>query len=175
MGEKNKSMTTSGQLGTIATVLTIVFAALLVAAFFLPYASAVEEYRAVLGQLSENPFGVANEELADISLLEYVRIYLNEAPEAFVAVYVPLTVAPAVLGALTLLFSSLRKPVPAFVFSVVTLGVTSLLSWDFEDRGVLPSDTYDWGVARWVYLAAGVAVIACAIWQIVLRRQARKS
>ena len=55
MGEKNKSMTTSGQLGTIATVLTIVFAALLVAAFFLPYASAVEEYRAVLGQLSENP------------------------------------------------------------------------------------------------------------------------
>lgn len=175
MGEKNKSMTTSGQLGTIATVLTIVFAALLVAAFFLPYASAVEEYRAVLGQLSENPFGVANEELADISLLEYVRIYLNAAPEAFVAVYVPLTVAPAVLGALTLLFSSLRKPVPAIVFSVVTLGVTSLLSWDFEDRGVLPSDTYDWGVARWVYLAAGVAVIACAIWQIVLRRQARKS
>lgn len=175
MGEKNKSMTTSGQLGTIATVLTIVFAAMLVAAFFLPYASAVEEYRAVLGQLSENPFGVANEELADISLLEYVRIYLNAAPEAFVAVYVPLTVAPAVLGALTLLFSSLRKPVPAIVFSVVTLGVTSLLSWDFEDRGVLPSDTYDWGVARWVYLAAGVAVIACAIWQIVLRRQARKS
>ena len=175
MGEKNKSLTTSGQLGTIATVLTIVFAALLVAAFFLPYASAVEEYRAVLGQLSENPFGVANEELADISLLEYVRIYLNAAPEAFVAVYVPLTVAPAVLGTLTLLFSSLRKPVPAIVFSVVTLGVTSLLSWDFEDRGVLPSDTYDWGVARWVYLASGVAVIACAIWQIVLRRQARKS
>ena len=175
MGEKNKSMTTSGQLGAIATVLTIVFAALLVAAFFLPYASAVEEYRAVLGQLSENPFGVANEELADISLLEYVRIYLNAAPEAFVAVYVPLTVAPAVLGALTLLFSSLRKPVPAIVFSVVTLGVPSLLSWDFEDRGVLPSDTYDWGVARWVYLASGVAVIACAIWQIVLRRQARKS
>lgn len=175
MGEKNKSMTTSGQLGTIATVLTIVFAALLVAAFFLPYAFAVEEYRAVLGQLSENPFGVANEELADISLLEYVRIYLNAAPEAFVAVYVPLTVAPAVLGTLTLLFSSLRKPVPAIVFSVVTLGVTSLLSWDFEDRGVLPSDTYDWGVARWVYLASGVAVIACAIWQIVLRRQARKS
>lgn len=175
MGEKNKSMTTSGQLGTIATVLTIVFAALLVAAFFLPYASAVEEYRAVLGQLSENPFGVANEELADTSLLEYVRIYLNAAPEAFVAVYVPLTIAPAVLGALTLLFSSLRKPVPAIVFSVVTLGVTSLLSWDFEDRGVLPSDTYDWGVARWVYLAAGVAVIACSIWQIVLRRQARRA
>ena len=175
MGEKNKSMTTSGQLGTIATMLTIVFAALLVAAFFLPYASAVEEYRAVLGQLSENPFGLANEELADISLLEYVRIYLNAAPEAFVAVYVPLTVAPAVLGALTLLFSALRKPVPAIVFSVVTLGVTSLLSWDFEDRGVLPSDTYEWGAARWVYLAAGVAVIACAIWQIVFRRQARKS
>lgn len=175
MDEKNKSMTTSGQLGTIATMLTIVFAALLVAAFFLPYASAVEEYLAVLGQLSENPFGLANEELADISLLEYVRIYLNAAPEAFVAVYVPLTVAPAVLGALTLLFSALRKPVPAIVFSVVTLGVTSLLSWDFEGRGVLPSDTYDWGVARWVYLAAGVAVIACAIWQIVLRRQARKS
>lgn len=175
MDEKSKGMTTIGQLGTVASMLTIVFAVLLVVAFFLPYASAVEEYRSALGQLSGNPFGVANEELADISLFEYARIYLNAAPETFVAVYVPLTVAPAVLGVLTLLFSVLRKPVPAIVFSVFTLGVTSLLSWDFEDRGVIPSDTYDWGVARWVYLVAGVAVIACAIWQIVLRRRARRA
>ena len=89
-------------------------------------------------------------------------------PEEFAAVYVPLTVAPAVLGALTLLFAVLRKPIPSILFSVLTVALTLLLNWDFEDRGVIPSDTYDWGVARWVYLAAGVAVIVCAIWQIVL-------
>ena len=53
--------------------------------------------------------------------------------------------------------------------------MTLLLSWDFEDRGVIPSDSYDWGVAKWVYLLAGIVVVACAVWQIVLRRQSKKA
>ena len=165
----------NGQMRTIAVVTTIVAALLLVAAFFLPYASATEDYRAALGQLSQNPFGLENGDLADVSLFEYARIYLNAAPEAFAAVYVPLTVAPAVLGVLTLLFAALRKPIPAIVFSALTVAVTLLLNWDFEDRGVIPSSTYDWGIAKWVYLVAGVAVIACAVWQLVLRRKAKRA
>lgn len=177
MGENN------GQLKLIASVATMVAALLLVVAFFLPYAAGVDEYRETLGALSANPYsevlGMSNEDLADISLLEYARIYGASGelgmPEEFAAVYVPLTVAPAVLGALTLLFAVLRKPIPSILFSVLTVALTFLLNWDFEDRGVIPSDTYDWGVARWVYLAAGVAVIVCAIWQIVLRRQAKNA
>lgn len=165
----------NGQMRTIAVVTTIVAALLLVAAFFLPYASATEEYRAALGMLSQSPFGLENGELADVSLFEYVRIYLNAAPETFAAVYVPLTVAPAVLGVLTVFFAALRKPIPSIVFSVLTVAVTFLLNWDFEDRGVIPSSTYDWGVARWVYLVAGVAVIACAVWQLVLRRRTKRA
>lgn len=169
MAEKNV------QLKTVASVAGVVAAILLVVAFFLPYASATEEYRAALGTLSQNPFGLENGDLADVSLFEYARIYLNAAPEAFAAVYVPLTVAPAVLGVLTLLFAALRKPIPAIVFSALTVAVTLLLNWDFEDRGVIPSSTYDWGVARWVYLVAGVAVIACAVWQLVLRRRTKRA
>lgn len=177
MGEKN------AQMKTVATVVTIVAAVLLVAAFFLPYASGVDEYREALGTLSDNPYsealGMSNEDLADVSLFEYARIYGAAGElgigEAFAAVYVPLTVAPAVLGVLTLLFAVLRKPIPSIVFSVLTVALTFLLNWDFEDRGVIPSDMYDWGIAKWVYLVAGAVVIACAVWQIVLRRQAKQA
>lgn len=177
MAEKNE------QLKLIAGVATMVAALLLVVAFFLPYAAGVDEYRETLGAMSANPYsetlGMSNEDLADISLFEYARIYSASGelgmPEEFALVYVPLTVAPAVLGVLTLLFAVLRKPIPTSVFAVLTVALTFLLNWDFEDRGIIPSDTYDWGIARWVYLATGVVVIACAIWQIVLRKQEKNA
>lgn len=87
----------------------------------------------------------------------------------------PATVAPAVLGVLTLLFSALRKPVPVIVFSVLAIAMSMLLTWDFENRGVIPSSSYDWGEARWVYLVAGIAAIAFAARAIALRRQVRKT
>lgn len=171
----------NGQMRTIAGVATIVAALLLVVAFFLPYASGTQEFREGLSSMAANPYsetlGMSNEDLTDISLFEYVRIYGASGElgmgDAFAAVYVPLTVAPAVLGVLTLLFAALRKPIPSIVFSVLAVALTFLLNWDFEDRGVIPSSSYDWGIARWVYLVAGVAVIACAVWQIVLRKQSR--
>lgn len=175
MNEKN------GQLKTIAAVVSIVAAAALVVAFFLPYVAGTQEYREKLSALSVNPYsetlGMSNDDIADLSLFEYVRIYSSATklgmPEVFETVYVPLCVAPAVLGVLTLLFSLLRKPVLTIALSVLTIGMTMLLNWDFEDRGVISNGTYDWGVARWLYLVAGLVVIACAVWQIVLRRQAK--
>ena len=165
----------------IAAVVSIVAAALLVAAFFLPYAAGTQEYRESLDSMSANPYeetlGMSNDDLADVSLFEYARIYGASGelgmPEEFALVYVPITVAAVVLGGLTLLFAALRKPIPSIVFSVLTVALTLFLNWDFEDRGVIPSDTYDWGIARWVYLVAGVAVVACAVWQIVLRKRMR--
>lgn len=165
----------------IAVVVSIVAAALLVAAFFLPYAAGTQDYRESLDSMWGNPYeevlGMSSDDLADVSLFEYARIYSASGElgmsEEFAVVYVPLTVAAAVLGAITLLFAALRKPIPAIVFSVLTILLTFALNWDFEDRGVIPSTNYDWGIARWVYLVAGVAVIACAIWQIVLRKRMR--
>ena len=167
----------------IAVVVSIVAAALLVAAFFLPYAAGSQEFRDGLSSMSLNPYsetlGMSNQDLADISLFEYVRIYSSSGElgmsEAFSMLYTALTAAAGVLGVLTLLFALVRKPIPVVVFSVLTVALSLLLSWDFEDRGVIPSTIYDWGVARWVYLAAGVAAVALAIWQIVLRKQSKRA
>ena len=177
MGEKNV------ETKRVAVIATIIAAALLVVAFFLPYAAGTQEFRDGLDLMSANPYsetlGMSNEDLSDISLFEYAQIYGSSSDlgmgETFAMVYVPLTAAPAVLGALTLLFALLRKRIPAIVFSAFTVAMTLLLSWDFEDRGVIPSDSYDWGVAKWVYLLAGIVVVACAVWQIVLRRQSKKA
>lgn len=173
----------NGQLRNVAVVMGIVAAAMLVVAFFLPYASAVDDYRETLGSISDNPYseivGMSNGDIADLSLAEYVRIYSAAEelgmPELFATIYVPVMVAPVALSALCLLFSALRKPVPMIVFSALIVATILLLSWDFEDRGVIPSSNYDWGVAKWVYLLAGIAVVACAVWQIVLRRQSKKA
>ena len=170
-----------GQMRMIASVATIVAALLLVVAFFLPYASGTQEFREGLSSMSANPYsetlGMSNDDIVDLSLAEHVRIYSAAGelgmPEEFAAVYVPLMVAPAVLGVLTLLFAALRKPIPSIIFSVLTLALTFLLNWDFEDRGVIPGSNYDWGIARWVYLVAGIAVIACSVWQVVPRKQSR--
>lgn len=171
------------RLGMIAVITTIVAAALLVAAFFLPYAAGTPEFREGLSSMSVNLYsetlGMTNQELADISLFEYARIYGASEElgmgDAYAMIYVPCIAAVGVLGALALLFAALRKPVPVIVFSVLTVALTFLLNWDFEDRGVIPSSSYDWGVARWVYLVAGIAAIALAIWQIVLRRQLKRA
>lgn len=175
--EKNK------QPVTIVVMATIAAAVLLVAAFFLPYAAGTPEFREGLASMPVNPYsetlGMSNEELADISLFEYARIYGASGElgmgDAFAMIYLPLTAAEGVMGVLTLLFAALRKPIPVIVFSALTVALTFLLNWDFEDRGVIPSSSYDWGVARWAYLVAGIAAIALAIWQIVLRRQLKRA
>lgn len=183
MQSENPEIEKNKQLDTIAVVVTIVAAALLVAAFFLPYAAGTQEFRDGLSSMSLNPYsktlGMSNEDLADISLFEYVRIYSSSSElgmsETFSMLYTALTAAAGVLGVLTLLFALLRKPIPVVVFSVLTVALSLLLNWDFEDRGVIPSTSYDWGIARWVYLVAGIAAVMLAIWQIVLRRQPKRA
>lgn len=172
-----------GKQGIIAPLVTVIAAALLVVAFFLPYASAVESRRETLMSAPDlvvsESLGMTSEDIADVSLFEYARVYSAASEfgydEEYAMLYVPLISAVCVLSVLTLLFALLRKPVATVVFSVLTVALVQLLNWDFEARGVIPSSSYDWGVAKWAYLAAGVIVIAGAIWQVVLRRRARRA
>ncbi len=164
-------------------IVALVAAALMVVAYFLPYASATQDYRDALMTMPDyvqsDELGMTNADIADMSLFEYARVYAAAgdlgARTAFTAVYLPLLVGAVALPVLALLFAVLRKPVPVIVFSVLAVALLQLLNWDFEDRLVVPNSSYDVGIARWVYLAAGIAAIAGAVWAIVLRRQARRA
>ena len=169
----------NGQLKLIAGVATMVAALLLAVAFFLPYAAGVDEYRETLGATSANPYsetlGMSNEDLADISLFEYARIYSASGelgmPEEFALVYVPLTVAPAVLGALTLLLPCCASRF-LIVFSVLTVALTFLLTGTSRIAASFPV------IRTTGYRALGVSGCrrgrdCVCLWQIVLRRQAK--
>ena len=160
----------------IARIALAVAAALLVAAFFLPWASADEEFREGAAALPDfmfyEPADMTVADACDISLLEYAQVYGSMEGTAWV-VYMVVMYAGLALSVVALLLAAFGKPIGTAVFAVLACAVSRLLVWDFGDRGVLPSSTHDWGAAPTVYLIATVAVVALAIWLVILRRQAK--
>lgn len=173
---------TKGEAKAVAAAISIVAAALMVVSFFLPYVSANEDARESLARNPEGwaieSIGMTNSDAVDVSLAEYVRIYASDEAGALAAIYTPLFVAILGCSLLALLFSALRKPLPATMFSVFVFALNVLLIWDFAEPGIVPGNIYGWGVAKWVYMAAASAAIAGSIWSLAIKardtRKARK-
>ena len=141
-------------------------------ALFLPYAVAKDmEYATYVtdetGMNAINP-----------SMVDFIRIYMSSDIE-FVAggqAYLTLgiTVAIGVFALLAFLFAMLRKPIAAMVFDVLSMLAFALQNYDFSDRGVVPSDTFAWGWGMYLYVAAFILTVVCAIWTMIDRRRMRK-
>lgn len=172
----NQTSTRKAPSMLIARIALVVAAALLVAAFFLPWASASEEFREGAAALPDfmfyEPTGLTAEGACDISLLEYAQVY-NSMEGSVWMVYTVIMYVCLALSVVTVLLAALGKPIGTAVFTVLTLGVSRLLVWDFEDRGVLPNATHDWGIAPMVYLAAAAVLLALAAWLFVLKRRVK--
>ena len=175
--DKNRGITDK-----LPWIVSALGAFLLVVAFFLPYATGTDEYKeriaANIDGVSIESIGMTNADAADASMMEYTRVYMSAemlGASEFYLIYVPLMAGLFVCALLALLFSVLRKPIPVMVFSVFTLGLSLLINWDFEDRGVVPSSLYDWGVAKWVYIAAAAIAIAGAVWLFVVKVKEKRA
>lgn len=160
-----------------ARVVLAIAAAALVAAFFLPWGSADEEFReAAMSAPSDlmfyEPAGLTVEGATDLSLLEYAQVY-GSMGNASWGLLAAIIYAVLVFSVLALLLSVLGKPIGTAVFGILCFAVTRFLAWDFADRGVLPNSTHEWGVASGVYLAAIVVLIvtAVALWLLKRRRK----
>lgn len=167
----------------LAVTVAAILASLMIAvSFFLPYASANAEYRE---QLDSVPNGVtipgldmSADDMKDISLFEFVKIFSSaEAlgqPTDTATIHIVLDVFLGIFALGNILFSVLRKPVPLLIFNGLTFGVFSLISWDFKDRGALPSVTYDIGIAHYIYYICAAVVLVSAIVMLVLKIQQKK-
>ncbi|WP_144744033.1 hypothetical protein [Enorma burkinafasonensis] len=126
----------------IARIALAVAAALLVAAFFLPWASADEEFREGAAALPDfmfyEPADMTVADACDISLLEYAQVYGSMEGTAWV-VYMVVMYAGLALSVVALLLAVLGKPIGTAVFAVLACAVSRLLVWDFGDRGVPPA------------------------------------
>lgn len=163
-------------------LLTWIGAAILIIAFFLPYASATGEYRVYLENYSDHIYveelSMTNGEAIGLSMLEYAGIYAAAAGiEATKAVSIICLVLIGLIGlfsVLTMLFAILKKPIALFVFNGLTFGAFRVLCWDFQDRGVLPSGRYDWGISYYLYAIGAAIVLAGIIYLLVTKIMGRK-
>ena len=142
-------------------IVAIVAAVALVAAFFLPYGSANEDYRESVAGHEDAQYvegiDITVGDMLDISLLDYARgnlelgDYTNSETGTAAGIgytlYAGIYIAAAVLPAIALLFAIFKKAIPTAIFGLLTLGLAHLIHWDFADRAILPSSTHDWGIA----------------------------
>ncbi len=167
----------------IPFIIAMVGAIMMIVTVFLPYATAIDEQAEAI---NENPDMIVYEDLnmiasdiKDISMVEYVNIYTNLGEQLFgnasfgtlYVVLLGLIVGFAVLAAI---FSLIKKPVAVIVFDILAFAVFSLQNYDYTDRGVIPSSSYDWGVGYYVFYVAAVVTLVGAIWMLMTEMNMKK-
>ena len=168
----------------IPLLIMIISSLIMLAAFFLPYASATKDYKASLERYSDEPFiekiGINNDDVIHISLVEYARIYgytASEGDSGVAEVSIVCLVVIAVCGVftiMTLLFSILRKTIPVIVFDILAFCSFCLLAWDYSSRGVMPGRNYNCGISYYIFYICTVLILAGAIWRLVAMKKAAK-
>lgn len=85
----------------------------------------------------------------------------------FVILYVVLVALIGGGAAVAALFALGRKPVGCTIFGGLSFGAFRLMNLDFIDRGVIPSDSYDWGIAHTLFPIAAVILVGGALWMLL--------
>lgn len=155
---------------------------MLVVTLFIPFASATEDYKESLEEYFDSMYveelNMTNEEAINISLFEFARIYsvaaeMGMSKSVSIACIV-IIAAFGVFALLTLLFSALKKPIPAIVFNLLAFVVFRITKWDFEDRGVIPNSNYDWGIAQYICYIGVIVVVVGAVALLVVKIKDKK-
>lgn len=160
-------------------IVTIIFSVLLGVTFFLPLASANDEYSELIrGHSTETAIAECDYsygDLANISMFKFANIYRVGSSSNEVGSYgkaesmicFVIIIAVALFTILTFLFSLLKKPILLIIFDLLALGAFSLLMWDMGDRNLLPSSQYNFGIAHILYYICFTALLAGGIWLLV--------
>lgn len=150
----------------------------MVVAFFLPWASAGDEFRDAAASLPDivffEPTGMTVAEATDLSLLDYAGMYAALGENTAWLIYTLLMYTILILSAITVLLAVLGKPIGATLMGALAFAGSRLLVWDFGDRGVLPNGTHDWGIAPTVYIVAFVVLVVASVWMFLLKRRAKQ-
>lgn len=167
----------------IPFIVALIGSLLMVATVFLPYATAIDDRAEYI---KDNPDAVVFEgldmtaqDMMHISMIEYANVYSNLADQLFGdssygIFYVVMVALIGGFSLLAVLLSFLKKPIDVIIFDILAFGVFSLQNWDYTDRGVIPSSSYDWGAGYYIFYVAAVVTLAGAIWLLVNKILAKK-
>lgn len=169
---------------TVVWIILLSIVLISIASFFLPYASVDGERREWLNKypnaMYASEINMTNSESADLSLVEYFRMYLyglsnlSGVNQQISVICVVLLSLLAVNTILLLLFVIIRKAVPCIVFSILNTGVFAAFSWDLADRGVIDGSPYSFSVAFYLIILSMLLLFAGAIVAIVFKKKEKK-
>lgn len=158
------------------TLVALVGALMMFLCVFLPYATATAEQQA---WIELNPDRSVFEEIdltaadmKELSLTKYAYVYATMSEEIWhdpnAGILYAVLVGAVGIGALvTGLFAADCHPLCSTIFGALSYGAFQLLNFDFSDRGVIPSDSYDWGLAHDLFPAATVILVIGVVWMFV--------
>ena len=123
--------------------------------------------------------GLYAKDMKNVSLVKYAQIYFciseeywhDSAYGIFYIILVALVGGSALIAALFVLG---KKPIGSIIFGALSCGVFHLLNQDFVNRGVIPSDSYDWGITHTLFPIATVILLIGAVWMFVKKIIVRK-
>ena len=167
----------------IPFILALAGSLIMVISIFLPYATATEEqaerFETYPDTVIVEELGLTAKDMVNISMFTYARVYVTISEEAwgepvsgiFYAVIVGVI---ALFSGLALLFSILKKPIPIMIFDIIATVIFIFQCQDYTGRGVIPSDSYNWGIAYYIFFIAAVVVLASSVWMLVGKIKAKK-
>ncbi len=166
----------------IPYLISVLGVIIIIGAFFLPYASATDSYKERLERQPDGifaqEFNMTNEDVVNMSLFEYLRMYSAaigiDDYQDYAIIYTVVIGLMAVSSLLTLIFVILRKPIAFLIFNCISFGVFCLINWDFNDRGIVPNNRYDFGAAYYLYYIGAILLFVGAIWFIITKAKEKK-
>lgn len=166
----------------IPVFIALIGAILLLVMILLPYASAKDDYKEYLKSTPDDYYvseiKMTNAAAVNISMLEYVRIYAETARQGVYKevsiICIVLITLFALFSLLTLLMSLLKKAIGIIIFDLLALGIFLLMRFDYADRGVLPTNSYGWGMVHYLTYIVGIAIAIGAVWLFVEKRKIKK-
>lgn len=161
---------------TIPFIIAFIGAMLMSACIFLPYSTATEEQVEWIEKYPDTmafeEVGLYARDMKNVSLVKYSQIYFRISEEYWndsaIGIFYIVLVALVGGGALIAgMFVLGKKPIGSILFGALSCGVFHLLNQDFANRGVIPSDSYDWGITHTLFPIASATLLIGAVWMFV--------
>ena len=165
----------------VPILIMLVGAVAIIISLFLPYVSATEEYAKILNNSLDTSFEQLNmtrQEAINPSLYNIANAYY-QASESYTHIlykyFVPISVATiGIFALLNVLFAILKKPIPAIVFDILSVGIFALLNWDFQGRGVF-TKVYNFSTGYYLLYVASIVILIGAVWLLINKMKDKKN
>lgn len=165
----------------IPMILALIGTALVLLSLFLPYAAATDSFAERIERNPDTPmYGeITADDLMNISMVEYTSLYCEFGDEIFrdsgqAILYIVLVALIGVFALLIMLFSFKNKPIVAIILNILTLGIFYIHNLDYNQRGVIPSNSYDWGIGYYLLYIAIILTFIGAIWMLISKISEKK-